>query len=100
MKGVWHGPARITEPAGKQLGSFGITSVPGARTNMVDPPSMYERAKEGVKKAFGMGTSEATEEKKEGETPADFEKRRTEEQQEKQRNPYQRRKQLEEMQGE
>ena len=37
MKETWEAPGKISEPAGKQLGSFGITSLPGARINTVDP---------------------------------------------------------------
>lgn len=33
-------PAKLSEPAGEQLGHFGITTIPGARVNMAEaePP--------------------------------------------------------------
>jgi len=37
MKDTWLPPGTLTEPAGKQLGAFGITSLPGARINATDP---------------------------------------------------------------
>lgn len=37
MKETWQAPGKITEDAGSQLKSFGITSLPGARINATDP---------------------------------------------------------------
>ena len=37
MKDKWLPPGKLTEPAGTQLGAFGITRLPGARINATDP---------------------------------------------------------------
>ena len=44
--GKWSPPGKITESPGP-LSEFGITSIPGARITMVDPPEVKGKAKPG-----------------------------------------------------
>ena len=52
MGATWKLPGKVSEPPGDMLKAFGIESVPGARVNMIDPPTLGERLSKGVKDAY------------------------------------------------
>lgn len=64
----WEPPGKLTEPAGSQLAAFGVTSLPGARINTIDPPvssaqqrlmgAELRRRREGKRTRTGMSETQ------------------------------------------